>query len=686
MISTPGADKFAGVLLLVLLHGTVLATMTWLLCSTFLRWARPSLHAALWTVVLLKFLIPPVFPGLVSLSGWLSSASSIFGFPGSVTGAPGGGSGGANLDLLSASASPTGFLPYESSIGWFPTSFSTWCVLAYFAILGVLVAHSSVRNLRVSKYVKGLPSASPELMARVRGLADAIGLRRLPRVKRTEENISPFVIGVVRPTLVLPTRLERVVNPEVLDAMVLHELAHLKRGDLWIRWIQSIARLILFFWPPVRWVCRRIEKSMEQACDLWAVRTSRVPPQEYARSLLEVVRDIDALPPMTRRLAFAGKESMLEERFKMLLQKRNAVVSPKLAWVMVPGLFVWSLFALSGGTPAVGSEELHEEHKKSVQVKELIIKSTGDVSEVELDASVMPEADLDGSGKVTVAELEAYLEANPGTYELTIAQTADGEGFKIRITQETEGPHAEHDVDWTTDVDENYLVDVSETEEHGTKTIKIIKRRVGEDGTTEELIEKELELIGESEGHENVFVMKTGAQHEHVEGEEKELHMVYINSPEEFLEKHPEADADGDGELSENELEAFASELAEIHEVDITASAHHLHGEHGEKEITVHIAEGDEGGEPLIWVGEDGVATSEGKHVIVRKTVSEDGKHLIVVKEADTESAQKTPTNRKKDFLAEHPEADADGDGVISKKEAEAFAAKLQAEQKKKQE
>ena len=147
-----------------------------------------------------------------------------------------------------------------------------------------------------------------------------------------------------------------------------------------------------------------------------------------------------------------------------------------------------------------------------------------------------------------------------------------------------------------------------------------------------------------------------------------------------------EADADGDGELSENELEAFASELAEMHEVDVTASEHHLHGEHGEREITVHITEGDAGGEHLIWVGEDGVAASEGKHVVVRKTVSEDGKHLVVVKETDTESAQKTPTDRKKEFLAEHPEADADGDGVISKKEAEAFAAKLQSDQQKKKE
>jgi beta-lactamase regulating signal transducer with metallopeptidase domain len=686
-MSTPGADAFAGVLTQVLVHGTVLATMTWLLCAVFLRRVRPAVHVVLWTVVLLKFLIPPVFPGLVSLSGWLSSASSSLGFSGS-----GGSAQGVivleeSLDLTAVAAPGGSFSFFESLASWLSANLSALALFVYVTILGLLVVRSAVRTLKVAKYVRGLPLASPGLLSRVEGLADTIGLRSIPKVRSANENISPFVIGVIRPTLIFPKRLAQVVTPDVMDAMVLHELAHLKRGDLWIRWIQGLTRLVLFFWPPVRWVCRRIEKAMEQACDLWAIRMSGVTPQEYAQSLLELVRNIDATPVMTRRLAFAGKKSILEERFKMLLQRKNVGSSPRLAWVMVPGLFVWTIFALSGGTAAVGSEELHEKHEKSVQVKELIVKQVGDVSKVSLDVSIMPEADLDGSGKVTLAELEAYLDANPGAYELSVDPTEDGEGFTIRITQEMEGPHthADHDMDWTRDVDEDHLVDVTETEEHGTKTIKIIKRRVGEGGETEELIEKELEIAGEHHEHDNVFVFKTEGHGEHAEGEERDVHMVYINSPEEFLEKHPEADVDGDGELSEAELETYASELAELQEVYISTSEHHLHGEHGEKEITVHIAEEHKGGENLIWVGEEGVASTDGKHVIIRKTISEDGKHVIVVKESDTELAQSTPTDRKKDFLADHPEADADGDGVISKQEAEAYAAKLQSERKKKE-
>ena len=46
-----------------LVHGTALALVTWLICATLLRKARPALHAALWTVVLFKFLVPPILPG-----------------------------------------------------------------------------------------------------------------------------------------------------------------------------------------------------------------------------------------------------------------------------------------------------------------------------------------------------------------------------------------------------------------------------------------------------------------------------------------------------------------------------------------------------------------------------------------------------------------------------------------------
>jgi hypothetical protein len=236
-------------------------------------------------------------------------------------------------------------------------------------------------------------------------------------------------------------------------------------------------------------------------------------------------------------------------------------------------------------------------------------------------------------------------------------------------------------------VEDEYEVDVEHDGEHGTKNFKIIKRHVGEGESAEELLEEVIEVDGDN-GEKNVFILKTDGPHEHPDGEGKNVHLLYISGPEEFLEKHPEADLDGDGELSDDEFRSFAEEMFE-HHLEIVGpedgDIELLHEGAGEKHIRVEIQEGEEHGDHLIWVGEGAAATTEGKKVIVKKKITADGKHLIFVEEGDAESAQKTHVERKKDFLAEHPEADSDGDGVISKEEAEAFAAKLQTERKKKE-
>src|SRR5882672_7625598 len=61
---------------LSLIHGTALAVITWLLSVTILRRSRPAIQAFLWTLVLIKFFVPPIFPGEMALSGWISNTAT----------------------------------------------------------------------------------------------------------------------------------------------------------------------------------------------------------------------------------------------------------------------------------------------------------------------------------------------------------------------------------------------------------------------------------------------------------------------------------------------------------------------------------------------------------------------------------------------------------------------------------
>src|SRR5205814_9980080 len=115
-------------------------------------------------------------------------------------------------------------------------------------------------------------------------ICQRLNVRRLPDVRLSDEAPAPFVFGAMNPTLVLARR--HLVRPDELEAVILHEIAHLRRGDMLVRYVQWLAGTLLYFWPIVAWVNRRIDLVREHACDEWALVHGRLEAAEYARCLL----------------------------------------------------------------------------------------------------------------------------------------------------------------------------------------------------------------------------------------------------------------------------------------------------------------------------------------------------------------------------------------------------------------
>ena len=137
-----------------------------------------------------------------------------------------------------------------------------------------------------------------------------LGVQRVPSVRISEEVPAPFVMGIFRPLLILSRR--QLVRPDELETVVVHEVTHLRRGDLFVRYLQWTAGTVLFFWPVVAWVNRRIDAALEHACDEWALRYGRLTAGEYARCLLRAIR-----PMRSHRFAYepaymAAHPAMLE--------------------------------------------------------------------------------------------------------------------------------------------------------------------------------------------------------------------------------------------------------------------------------------------------------------------------------------------------------------------------------------
>src|SRR5204862_7224915 len=99
----------------------------------------------------------------------------------------------------------------------------------------------------------------------------------------------PAVLGGVRPVVLLPASAVTGLTPLQLDALLAHELAHVRRYDYLVNVLQSVIETLLFYHPAVWWVSRRVRDEREHCCDDLAV-TVCGDAHAYATALLDMER------------------------------------------------------------------------------------------------------------------------------------------------------------------------------------------------------------------------------------------------------------------------------------------------------------------------------------------------------------------------------------------------------------
>ncbi|WP_052518625.1 M56 family metallopeptidase [Archangium violaceum] len=141
-----------------------------------------------------------------------------------------------------------------------------------------------VQLRRIRREARPLEDASLHQAAEV--LGRELGLQRVPRLLVSEHAPSPLAIGLLRPEVILPRRALETLSPQEQRMALAHELAHVKRGDLWLGWVPTLAQVALFFHPLVRRACREYALAREEACDAAALQATGAGPREYGRLLL----------------------------------------------------------------------------------------------------------------------------------------------------------------------------------------------------------------------------------------------------------------------------------------------------------------------------------------------------------------------------------------------------------------
>ena len=115
-----------------------------------------------------------------------------------------------------------------------------------------------------------------------------IGLRTAPHVKVAPKNIGPVVSGIIKPLIILPANFEKIYTEDEQLYALCHEMAHIKRYDVWAAFALMIFRAVHWYNPIVHYAARKFRIDQEAACDAFLLsRFETNNSYNYARLLLK---------------------------------------------------------------------------------------------------------------------------------------------------------------------------------------------------------------------------------------------------------------------------------------------------------------------------------------------------------------------------------------------------------------
>ena len=176
--------------------------------------------------------------------------------------------------------------------------------------------------------------ASSEILASVLALANRLGIARPVRVLITAAADGPSVVGWLRPVILLPSATLLGLTPQQLEAVLAHELAHVRRYDYLVNVLQILAETLLFYHPTVWWISASIRHERELCCDDLAVRSCG-DALCYARALTRLER----MRVMTPSLAMGSTGGSMLYRVRRLMGAGAHEYGPS----KLPGIVALSL-------------------------------------------------------------------------------------------------------------------------------------------------------------------------------------------------------------------------------------------------------------------------------------------------------------------------------------------------------
>ena len=177
------------------------------------------------------------------------------------------------------------------------------------------------------------------------GIHTIVGLIPSSQIK------TPALFGFVRPRLLLPMEMLEKTSSEELRYIFLHELAHLKRHDIYLGWLTSLLQILHWFNPLVWLAFFRMRSDRELSCDALVLsRTGTDESQEYGQAIVGLVRRFSRSQPLPAMAGILENKSQLKRRIAMIAQfKKSSYQWSPLAVILILALGLVSFSFAVGG-------------------------------------------------------------------------------------------------------------------------------------------------------------------------------------------------------------------------------------------------------------------------------------------------------------------------------------------------
>jgi beta-lactamase regulating signal transducer with metallopeptidase domain len=297
-----------------------------------LRRLGPAARHALWLVVLIRLVTPPLLswpwpvpvppaPEPAPRAGTVALAAR-----GDDLDRQGTEPAAADVSGTAGGDRPGGGSPDPPRGARFDRSAIGRLVLAgWLAVSAALAAVQVVRILGFRRRLRGAVPAPAWLVTEAERLGERLGVS-VPEALAVPGLGTPLLWCLGRPRLLLPTWLIGTLDVEGWRAILAHELAHLRRRDPWVRRLALVAGWV-WWWNPLYWIARRrLDAEAELACDAWVVSILPDDRIVYAEVLLGISASLStSMPPApvpapAPALGVTSSGRLFERRLTMILR------------------------------------------------------------------------------------------------------------------------------------------------------------------------------------------------------------------------------------------------------------------------------------------------------------------------------------------------------------------------------